>query len=75
ARHTPRYLAAFEWRYNRRFELRENLMRLARAAMMIAPRPRKILAAIRPKLADLPGYLPDYPGRSAFGHEPLLLLD
>jgi len=55
ARHTPRYLAAFEWRYNRRFELRENLVRLARATMMIAPQPRKILAAIRPKPADLTG--------------------
>ena len=29
ARHTPRYLAAFEWRYNRRFELSKNLERLA----------------------------------------------
>jgi len=55
ARHTPRYLAAFEWRYNRRFELPRNLERLARVAMMIAPQPRKILAAIRPKLADVTG--------------------
>ena len=55
ARHTPRYLAAFEWRYNRRFELPRNLERLARVAMMIAPQPRNIIAAIRPKLADLPG--------------------
>ena len=55
ARHTPRYLAAFEWRYNRRFELSKNLERLARVAMTIAPQPRSTLAAVRPKLADLTG--------------------
>ena len=55
ARHTPRYLAAFEWRYNRRFELPKNLERLARVAMMIEPQPRSTLAAIRPKKADLTG--------------------
>ena len=55
ARHTPRYLAAFEWRYNRRFELAKNLERLARVAMTIAPQPRSILAAIRPKPAELTG--------------------
>ena len=55
ARHTPRYLAAFEWRYNRRFELPKNLERLARAAATIAPQPRKSIAAIRPMVADLSG--------------------
>lgn len=55
ARHTPRYLAAFEWRYNRRFQLAINLERLARVAITIAPQPRSILAAIRPKPADLTG--------------------
>lgn len=55
ARHTPRYLAAFEWRYNRRFELAKNLERLARVAMTIAPQPRSALAAIRPKPTDLTG--------------------
>lgn len=55
ARHTPRYLAAFEWRYNRRFELPKNLARLARVAMTIAPQPRKFIAATRPMIADLPG--------------------
>ncbi len=55
ARHTPRYLAAFEWRYNRRFELAKNLERLARVAMMIEPQPRSTLAAIRLKSADLTG--------------------
>lgn len=55
ARHTPRYLAAFEWRYNRRFELAKNLERLARVAMTIEPQPRSTLAAIRPKPTDLTG--------------------
>lgn len=55
ARHTPRYLAAFEWRYNRRFELPQNLERLARSAVTIAPMPRNSIAAIRPKTADLSG--------------------
>ena len=55
ARHTPRYLASFEWRYNRRFDLPKNLDRLARVAMMIAPQPRSTLAAVRSKSADLTG--------------------
>jgi hypothetical protein len=55
ARHTPRYLAAFEWRFNRRFELMQNLERLARVATTIAPQPRNTIAAIRPKLADMSG--------------------
>ena len=55
ARHTPRYLAAFEWRYNRRFELPKNLERLARVAVTISPQPRKHIAAIRPKIAELTG--------------------
>ena len=53
--HTPRYLAAFEWRYNRRFELPKNLERLARVATTIAPQPRKSIADIRPHTADLSG--------------------
>jgi hypothetical protein len=55
ARHTPRYLAAFEWRYNRRFDLPKNLVRLARVAVTIPPQPHKRIAAIRPKIADLTG--------------------
>jgi len=55
ARHTPRYLGAFEWRYNRRFDLPENLERLARVATTIAPAPYKIIAAVRPKAADTLG--------------------
>ena len=53
--HAPRYLAAFEWRYNRRFELPKNLERLARVATTIAPQPRKSIADIRPNTADLSG--------------------
>jgi hypothetical protein len=55
ARHTPRYLAAYEWRYNRRFELDKNLERLARAAVTIAPKPYKVIAAVRPRPADILG--------------------
>jgi len=55
ARHTPRYLAGYEWRYNRRFELPRNLERLARVAVTIAPTPYAKIAAVRPKAADLSG--------------------
>jgi ISXO2-like transposase domain/Transposase zinc-ribbon domain len=37
--HTPRYLAAFEWRYNRRFNLAKNLSRLGRVATATKPKP------------------------------------
>jgi ISXO2-like transposase domain len=37
--HTPRYLAAFEWRYNRRFDLAGNLTRLGRVACATNPKP------------------------------------
>lgn len=49
ARHTPRYLAAYEWRYNRRFDLPENLARLARVAVTIKPKPYREIAAVRPR--------------------------
>ena len=55
ARHTPRYLAAYEWRYNRRFELPKNLERLACVATTIEPKPKNSIAAIRPKTADTRG--------------------
>ena len=55
ARHTPRYLAGYEWRYNRRFELSKNLERLARTAVTIAPKSYRQIAAVRPKRADLSG--------------------
>lgn len=56
ARHTPRYLAAYEWRYNRRFDLPANLARLARVAVTIQPKPHREIAAVRPKrAAETPG--------------------
>ena len=53
--HTPRYLAAYEWRFNRRFDLDRNLARLGRAATRTKPKPHRTIAAIRPKAADQPG--------------------
>ena len=47
-RHTGRYLAAYEWRFNRRFELDKNLERLALAATATVPQPRHSIAAVRP---------------------------
>ena len=48
-RHAPRYLAAYEWRYNRRFDLAENLGRLARVAVATKPAPYALIAAVRSK--------------------------
>jgi hypothetical protein len=45
--HTERYLAAYEWRFNRRFELDKNVERLARVAAMTAPQPYRSIAAVR----------------------------
>ncbi len=45
--HAERYLAAYEWRFNRRFELDKNVERLARAAMLSAPRPYRSIALVR----------------------------
>ena len=53
--HTARYLAAFEWRYNRRYDLAENLGRLARVATSVPPVPHRSIIAIRPYAADQPG--------------------
>ena len=53
--HTPRYLAAYEWRYNRRFELPKNLERLARVATTIAHKPKSAIAVIRQKPAETRG--------------------
>ena len=55
ARHTPRYLAAFEWRYNRRFDLPKNIERLARVAVQFKPKPYTEIAAVWQKTADTPG--------------------
>jgi hypothetical protein len=55
--HTPRYLAAFEWRYNRRFDMAKNLDRLARAALTTKPKSRKAMIALGPSpgIADQSG--------------------
>jgi hypothetical protein len=53
--HAPRYLAAFEWRYNRRFDLKLNLDRLARVAATTKPQPRRSIIEIRPNAADQSG--------------------
>ena len=47
--HVPRYLAAYEWRYNRRFELPKNLERLTRVAAITKPAPYAKIAAVRSK--------------------------
>lgn len=46
SQHLPRYLAAYEWRFNRRFALGENIGRLARAALTTKPTPRQEIIAI-----------------------------
>lgn len=47
ARHVDRYLAAYEWRFNRRFDLRTNLGRLTRIAALTAPAPYRVIADVR----------------------------
>jgi hypothetical protein len=43
--HADRYLAAYEWRFNRRFDLAQNLERLARVAL---PKPYRSIMALGP---------------------------
>lgn len=43
AKHLPRYLAEFQWRFNRRFGLEDILHRLLRAAALTPPMPQKLL--------------------------------
>jgi ribosomal protein L37AE/L43A len=45
--HTERYLASYEWRFNRRFDLDKNVERLARVAVQTAPAPHRSIAAVR----------------------------
>jgi len=45
--HTERYLASYEWRFNRRFDLDKNVERLARIAAQTAPMPYRSIAAVR----------------------------
>jgi len=44
-RHAARYLAAYEYRFNRRFELDKMVERLAAVAAKTAPQPRSIIAS------------------------------
>lgn len=50
--HVARYLAGFEWRFNRRFDLDLNVERLSRVALATPPKPYRTLAAIRPRPAE-----------------------
>jgi hypothetical protein len=45
--HTDRYLASYEWCFNRRFDREKNVDRLARVAVQIAPAPYRSIAAVR----------------------------
>lgn len=53
--HVARYLAGFEWRFNRRFDLDRNVERLSRAALVTPPKPYRNIAAIRSKSAETSG--------------------
>lgn len=54
--HADRYLAAYEWRYNRPFDFPRNLKKLARIAASTAPVPHRGVAAVRrPRLAETSG--------------------
>lgn len=44
--HAARYLAGYEWRFNRRFDLAKNVGRLARVAIAAAPHTRRQITAI-----------------------------
>jgi len=43
AKYAHRYLAEFQWRFNRRFDLRRILQRLATAAVGTPPQPRRVI--------------------------------
>ncbi len=45
--HTDRYLAAYEWRFNRRFDLDKNIERLAPAAVRTALQPYRSIVLVR----------------------------
>lgn len=53
--HTPRYLAACEWRINCRFDLDQNLVRLAGVAVTIKPQPYRKLSSVRSDAAETRG--------------------
>jgi hypothetical protein len=54
SQHTERYLAAYEWRFNRRFDLAKNIERLVRVAVATSPAPYRSIARVRPA-AEMPG--------------------
>ena len=43
AKYVHRYLAEFQWRFNRRFDLRRILGRLVTAGVQTSPQPRRII--------------------------------
>ena len=43
-RHAARYLAAYEYRFNRRFELHKMVERLATVAVKTTPQPRYVIS-------------------------------
>ncbi len=45
--HADRYLAAYEWRFNRRFDLARNVQRLARVAVATTPAPYRFISPAR----------------------------
>lgn len=47
SQHADRYLASYEWRFNRRFDLAKNIERLARIALTTLPRSYRSIAAVR----------------------------
>ena len=48
SQYAERYLAGFEWRFNRRFDIAKNIERIARVALATGPRSYRSIAAIRP---------------------------
>ena len=68
SQHADRYLAAYEWRYNRRLDLPRNLERLARVAASTAPAPHHTIAAVRrPRAAVMSGRVEEK--RGGLGHD------
>ena len=52
--HADRYIAAYEWRFNRRFDLDPNVQRLARVAVTTAPAPYRTISPAR-LATEMPG--------------------
>jgi hypothetical protein len=54
-RHTGRYLADYEWRFNRRFNLPANPARLGRTAVGTDPQPDRKITTVRRRAAETSG--------------------